>query len=236
MTKFTKGIRPAMLSSAAARKALDHLNVEEFEYTFKTIDQLSEVWSSLSILRETADSRLTREARALAYRDQHRKAQEHAGTLLRVATERLEARRNTLRNDAFKRAGLLEQYPQAEEVRKALRELSQAERDSAISEAIDRGDAWIIASIRNFPPLLTGKLTMSREMIEDLFVDRAAPELREQMTEIDTALQSLDFAASSFNAATEEMRDIEAEDKANADAAKVAEAEAAFSKAIAQLN
>ena len=52
------------------------------------------------------------------------------------------------------------------------------------------------------------------------------------MEQIDTAMQTLDFAASSFASATEEMRDIEAEDKANADAAKVAAAEASFAKAM----
>lgn len=232
VTYMPKQIRPATLSSGAARRALDHLGVQEFQLTFATIDRLSELWSSLATLRETPDSRQTPESRALAYREQHQRAAARADALLRQAGDALAARRERLRADALRRSGLAETYPQAEEVRAVLRGLSQEERDRAVDEAIDAGQAWIIAAIRNYPPLLTGRLTKSPQMIEDLFLARTSPDLSEQMEQIDTAAQSLAFAADGYRRATETMRDLPAEDRADDDAKAVSEAEVSFARAM----
>jgi hypothetical protein len=101
-------------------------------------------------------------------------------------------------------------YPPAEaaEIRAALRAMPQAERDRTISDAIERGDAAVIASVQRVSPLLIGPLTVPVESLTNLYLDRHAPEMRSQLEAVEAAATNLSFAASAFKRAAEDMRDL----------------------------
>jgi hypothetical protein len=155
-----------------------------------------------------------------------------AGQILNNARHDLNSRRDRLRNAAIERSGLNGNYPQGEEVRSALRELSPQDRDKAVQEAVDSGDAWIVGSVVRYPDLLTGKLSLSKAMLTDVFIERASPELHDELAAIDTAFEHLALAEDSFSREAERMRDIEAENRADADRKAIDEAEALFHKAL----
>ena len=110
--------------------------------------------------------------------------------------------------------------------------MSQKERDAEINVAVDRGDAWLVASVVTFPDLLTGKTSLTKAQLTDLFIKRASPELEGELNTIETALEHLKFAEETFLEEAARMSDIEAEIQANNDAAKVANAQAVFAKAM----
>lgn len=227
---IVRNAKSSMLNSAIARNALKE-GVAEFDHAFRAIDKMGELVDSLEMLATTPDSRMTREARAERYATQREKAMTHAALVLNNARTDLANRRERLRNAAIEKSGLNGTYPQGEEVRRALRELPQKERDAAINEAVDRGDAWIVASVARFPDLLTGKTSLSKARLVDLFITGQSPELNEEMRAIEQAFEVLSFAEQSFTSEAERMSDPEAEERAAADAAAIAEAEAAFAKA-----
>lgn len=223
--------RPAMLTASVARGNLPE-DIPEFRHAIAAIDRLGELYEGLSAIRATNDSRVTPEARAERYAQQHQAALAMKASILNNARHDLNSRRERLRNVAIERSGLNGTYPQGEEVRRALRDLPPKERDKAINEAVDNGDAWIVGSVVRFPDLLTGKLSLSKAQLTDLFITRASPELPGELNAIDTAFQHLSLAEQTFEREAERMRDIEAENRANEDRKAVEEAEAKLSKAL----
>lgn len=224
-------IRPALLSSNPVRGNLSE-DVPEFRHVMAAIDRLGDLHEGLAAIRGTSDSRVTREARAERYAEQLAAAKGMKAKIINNVRHDLNARRDRLRNAAIEKSGLNGNYPQAEEVRSVLRSLSKEERDKAINEAVDNGDAWIVAAFVKMPDLLTGKTSLSKAQLTDIFIKRATPELDVELDAIDTAFESLKLAEDTFDKHVEAMRDIEAENRANEDRRAVEEAEAAFAKAM----
>ncbi|RWM57439.1 hypothetical protein [Mesorhizobium sp.] len=232
MQHFLRGTTPAGLTDAGVRHLNHEKNVPEFNLLGAGIERMGELHKALSTIRATSDSRQTPEARAFRYKTVRDQALAKVGLINAQARKALDDRRERLRGEAFKKSGLLETYPQAQEVRQVLRGLSQKERDAEINAAIDRGDVWVIAAIRNFPPLLTGKIGMPISLIENLIIAKVAPELDAELEDLKTAETHLDIAVDTFAREAERMRDIEAEGRAVKDARATAEADAAFAKAL----
>src|SRR5690606_37866096 len=94
-------------------------------------------------------------------------------------------------------------------------------------------DRVVIASIVHSPsPLLTGTFTVPVETTIEHFLSLNAPELGEERENIETALTFLNNAAGAFRTTTEKMRDLAAEERAEAGSAAAKEAEAALQAAM----
>lgn len=139
---YITGTIPAGLTSAGVRHLNHEKNVPEFNLLGAGIERMGELHKALSTIRATSDSRQTPEARAFKYKTVRDQALAKVGLINAQARKALDDRRERLRTEAFKKSGLLETYPQAQEVRQVLRGLSQKERDAEINAAIDRGDVW----------------------------------------------------------------------------------------------
>jgi demethoxyubiquinone hydroxylase (CLK1/Coq7/Cat5 family) len=91
----------------------------------------------------------------------------------------------------------------------------------------------VIAAIKHSPsPLLTGTFTVPVETTIEHFLNEHTPEMSEELENIDTALTFLNNAASAFRTTTEKMRDLLAEERAEAGSAAAKQAEAVLQTAM----
>ncbi|MER9900378.1 hypothetical protein [Mesorhizobium sp. M0130] len=193
---------------------------------------MGEIHKALATVRATNDSRVTPEARAFEYAGLRDRAMAKVALIHKQAKKALDDRRERLRSEAFQKSGLNGNYPQAQEIRAVLRAMPQKERDAELNAAIDRGEYWIVACVRNQSPLLTGKIGMPMELYENLIISKTSPELDAQLQDIEIAHTHLTLAVDTFAMEAEKMRDVEAEGRAIKDARATAEATAGFAKAI----
>ena len=87
-------------------------------------------------------------------------------------------------------------------------------------DAINRGDRVVIAAIKHPPsPLRTGTFTVPVETTIEHFLNLHAPEMEEELENIDPALTFLNNAASAFRTTIEKIRDLPADERAESGSA-----------------
>ena len=227
-------IKSALLNSRSARRVLDHRSSSlEFGRIFRTIDQINDMYDSLTVLHSTADPALTRQSKALKYQQQHSKAMDAAKRAVTSAVSGLMDMEAQAIREAERAAGL-EKLGSAElqEIRTALRSMTIMQRDKAIKEAALNGDAGILQAIRTAPsPVLVGDHNVPLDQLMDNFLAQVNPDLPQLKSDIRTALDFLDQATTAFAKDTGAMREPELEEAAVRSAHDSAAAEAKLAAA-----
>jgi len=220
-------IRHPALTSKSAKLLLENSSSEVLKSAaIGTIDQLVAIADGLEAVRNVGDPMQTPEARAVKYRESHGKATDRADQLIRTAVDKIVDYEGKVLRDAYERAGIARPPAEAAEIRTALRTMTQKDRDKAIQQAMVNKDAAVIASIQNVSPVLTGRFTTPVVKLTELYLDKYAPDLKAEQANIESALESLNIAASAFRQTAERLRDLDAEKRADEgqQAAKMAEA------------
>ncbi|MBF0678552.1 MAG: hypothetical protein IR164_06410 [Devosia sp.] len=226
-------IRHPSLSSKAARNALDHLTTPIYDNVFSTIDSLGSLYDGLAAVRANEDPTKTRENNALAYQQKFEAAYLRAQKLANERAEAVAAYEAKIVADAYKKAGVDKLPTQAEAIWLALRGMDQKSRDAAVIEAINSGDRVVIAAITHAPsPMLTGKFTVPVKTSTELFIDKMAPEMRQELGHIERAMAFLEHASSAFVKSAQELRDLPAEQRGAEGHAAATQAESAFQAAM----
>jgi len=238
MATATK-MKSVMLSSKMLRQTMSEKGLTgtyAFVRTVTAIDELNRLRDALEVLHSTPSPNLTKEGRALRYKQQFDKAAAAAERAAMAATEALNDHEAALIRDAEIRAGLHKHVPEAtqQEIRAALRSMSQEDRDRAVREAAQRGDANVIQAVRNAPsPLLTGAITAPMESLVGLLIQKTAPELGQQRQDVEVAYMHLQGATGAFGKEANAMRDPQLESAAGAQEAATKAADAAIDAAAA---
>lgn len=234
-----KAMKPALLSSSNVRRLMQEGKREgsyAFIRTAQAVDELSRLHDALDSLHRTPNPSLTKEARAMKYRAQFTRAMEAGKASALAAVDALNAREAEIKKQAEVRAGLHSHIDAATlaEVRNALRQLPQAERDAAIRDAAQRGDAAVIQAVRNAPSaLLTGHVGVPMESLLEMLVTRAAPDLIDELGDISTAFDLLNGATGAFAREAEARRDPHLEALADDQEARTRAADALIDAAVA---
>nr|BBD50120.1 hypothetical protein [Haliea sp. ETY-M] len=172
--------------------------------------QLSSLYDSLATLHDTPDPSRTKESRALRYKQQHETATKKATQLLERATANREQLIQDARAAAYERTGLNQTLPHAEaqEMRAALRELSEEDRTKALQRASQAGDAKLLKAVLDAPsPVLIGPISMPLNTMVDVMLDNAAPDHRQDIQDAESAFTHFEIALEAFTTSTEGMRD-----------------------------
>lgn len=226
-------LRPPSLSSTSARRLLGHREEPIFGSVLQAIDNLASLYDGLDAVRRNQSPLHTAEANALAYRKQHEAAAARAEALVKAQIAKLVDYEDNAKRAAFQKAGLSADPRGGDEIRAALRAMSQRQRDAAVAAAADRGDAGVLAAIMHSPsPILTGAITVPIETLTRQFVERAAPELNRDLTDVEAGVETLGMAWQAFQKASAELRDIGAEQRGDVGEAAARDAAAALSAAM----
>lgn len=232
MTAMTK-MKPIMLSSKNLRNMMSGNGRNSYAYikAATAIDEMSRLHDALDVLHRTPSPQLTKEGRAAKYRQQFDKALSASKASALAAVEALNEREREIIRDAEIKAGLHKHVPEVtqQEIRQALRELPQAERDRVVREAAMRGDASVIAAVRNAAsPLLTGPITTPLPELVQILVATHSPGLDDELQDISTAVDLLQGAVNSFVREAEARRDPHLEAEAQRQDAATQAADAAI--------
>jgi len=234
MTKM----KPIMLSSKNLRNMMTGNGRNSYAYikTATAIDEMSRLHDALDTLHRTPSPQMTKEGRAAKYRQQFDKAMAASKAAALAAVDALNDRERELIRDAEIKAGLHTHVPEVtqQEIRQALRELPQAQRDQAVREAAMRGDASVIAAVRNAAsPLLTGAVTVPVDELVKMLVAKHSPGLDDELQDISTAYDLLTGAVNSFAREAEARRDPYLETMAEEQEAATKAADAAIAEVAA---
>lgn len=238
MATATK-MKSVMLSSKMLRQTMSEKGLTgtyAFVRTVTAIDELNRLRDALEVLHSTPSPNMTKEGRALRYKQQFDKAAAAAERAAMAATEALNDHEAALIRDAEIRAGLHKHVDAATaaEIRSALRSMSQEDRDRAVREAALAGDSTIIQAIRGAPSaLLIGAITVPMESLVEQLIQKTAPELGQQRQDIGEAFMYLSGAAGAFGKEANGMRDPQLESAAGAQEAATKAADAAIDAAAA---
>ena len=225
--------RPATLSSRAAYASLSHCNHSAVTGITRAIDQLAGLYDGLASVRAAQNPMHTAEARAQAYKKQFEAAQKRAEEILRGAVGDMASFQADAESAARTKAGLDRSVPHAAEIRSALRNMTQAERDKAMSDSLAAGDTEPLLSCMGANPILTGRFTTPMEVHLKLLMETAAPELVQARADLESMGNHLSVAAGAFRKASEAMRDLNAEQRGEQGEQLAAEAERKLAAAMA---
>ena len=223
--------RPPMLGSKIARRTLEGRNRIEFFRLFDVLDTVERQYNALETLYHTDDPNRTKEGRAARYGEQYRKAHDLLGKLsVEVATS-LENLERKLLSDAEHQAGLNKPMTEGaqQEIRAALRAMPQSKRDATLRDAALNGDVGILKAVRESPTeFLYGGTTEPIESLVQQHIERAVPELRDELQAIEHAYSHLKLSVDGFVREADKMRDPVAEQRAQEQAEQIRQAEAAL--------
>jgi len=232
MTAMTK-MKPIMLSSKNLRTMMtgNGRNSYAFIKAATAIDEMSRLHDALDTLHRTPSAQLTKEGRAAKYRQQFDRAMAASKAAALAAVDALNAHEAELIRDAEIKAGLHTHVLEVtqQEIRQALRELPQAQRDQAVREAAMRGDASVIAAVRNAAsPLLTGLINVPIDELVQMLVAKHSPGLDDELQDVSTAVDLLQGAVNAFTREAEARRDPHLEAEAQRQDAATQAADAAI--------
>lgn len=193
-------IRSPLLSSAIARKSIgEKLAADsDFSHALGTIDQMGSLYDAMHAAQKSVSPHETIEARAMRYEKQFEQAKAKAERVLENAYGRLQAKMEAIRSAGLFQAGLASPPEGAQEIRAALRGMTAKERDKAISDAFERGDVQVLASIRDANPVTWGGTGLPIDQQFDAFIDRMTPDLVEQRKAIRDTVQAIELATDAF--------------------------------------
>jgi hypothetical protein len=225
--------RPATLSSRAARTGLAHCKHFAATGIAQAIDQLGGLYDGLAAVRAAQNPMHTAEARAQAYKKQFEAAQKRGEEILKRGVDQMVSFQADAEDAAREKAGLNRSVPHAAEIRSALRNMTQAERDKAMSDSLAAGDTEPLLSCMGANPILTGRFTTPMEVHLKLLMETAAPELVQARADLEAMGNHLSVAAGAFRKASEAMRDLNAEQRGEQGEQLAAEAERKLAAAMA---
>ena len=228
-------LRHPSLSSASARKRLLESKVSEVGRVFYAVDGLGALNDALHKLATTADPNLTKESRALKYAKQYEIALKKAQTDATNAALSLDEAKQRLRTEAEIKAGLHNPLSEsaAQEIRTALRNMTQKQRDDALTRAAEVGDMATLRAVRQAPsPLLVGAINCPIDSMIEHLIQTASPELSDQLNDIDHAETALHLAFDAFRTAANRLRDPVLESQAKQHEQEASEAERALQLAL----
>lgn len=204
-------LRPALLDSAITLENLAprHREATEIRTILRAIDKLGGLYDAVRSVNEAVNPNETREARAMRYEEQYRKAVRHAKELTADALERLDSWEKTAEVAALHQAGLTTAPDNAAEIRAALRGMDKGEREKAIETAFESRDPDILSSIYQQNPILWGGVDGPLDQQFALYVDQAAPEAKDARETGKYALDGLRMATDAFAEAATKWRDPE---------------------------
>lgn len=228
-------LKSALLNSRSARRILEHrAESVEFARLFRAIDQINDLYDSLHVLHTTADPTLTRQSKALKYKGQYDRAMEATKRATTTAVSALvdleeQATREAEREAGFHKLG----QDELQEIRTALRAMTIQQRDQAIKEAAEKGDAAILQAIRSAPsPVLVGQHNLPIDTLMDHALAQVRPDLPQLKADIKAALGFLDGAVTAFAKDTAAMREPHLEEAAARSARESEAAESKLSAAV----
>ena len=120
-------------------------------------------------------------------------------------------------------------------IQTVLRSMSEKDRDTAISQAIERGDHEVMAAVYQAHLILIGSTSLPLNALVQMHVQKFAPEEAARVATIDGALEHLNLAVGAFNKSTDAMRDRRREEDGEAGAKAAKEAEAKLALAVSDL-
>ncbi len=212
--------RPVTLSSKPLRRTLSHrAEVSAFSNAFDVLDALGASFDALVTLYQTPDPTRTIEAAAVKYRDQHKRAVERATEGTRRALDGLNNELFRRREAAIVKAGLRQPLTDAaaSEIRSALRAMPMADRERAIRNAVANGDAALLQSVMDAPSkLLVGEHNVPVGELVEVMIDNADPDYRSFADDVEAVESLVGGGFVQFDKLTGGMRDIEAENRAEA--------------------
>lgn len=193
-------IRSPLLSSKIARDGIgEKLAADlDFSHALAAIDKMGSLYDAMSAAQKSVSPHETIEARAMRYEKQFNQAKAKAQAVLEDAYSRLQTRMETIRAAGLFQSGLSSPPEGEQEIRAALRGMNQKDRDKALTDAFERGDVQVLASIRGANPVTWGGSTLPLDQQFDAFIDEVTPELVAQRKAIRDTVQALELATDAF--------------------------------------
>lgn len=231
MSTRAKAFNPN-LSAAQLRKSLEnHRLQQKLEPIATFIDSMATSYKSLAELSANPSPELTKQGWALKFAKHRATALESAKRAAVKHAEVLHDLEKQLRSEAEIKAGLHSPLgaSEAAELRMALRQMRQEERDAAIVDAAERGDVALLRAVRESPSrVLVGHVNAPLDEMVAAIIHRANPDLQSDLDALNEARTRLELGCEAFVSGTHKMRDIAAEDEAAQQAEAVRKAEAAL--------
>lgn len=202
-------IKSPLLSSNTTRNNLGQgkAQVAEISKTLAAIDRVGALYDALRDAQVAVNPQETPEARAMRYENQYNKSVAKARDIATEAGAQLDALAKTIDGQALFQAGLTSPPASAQEIRASLRSMSQADRDKAIADAFQRGDAEVLASIYGQNRVTWGGSSKPLDQQFKLYIDKAAPDAISNRQAVDKAFEGLTLAVDTFMKSADGWRD-----------------------------
>jgi|GEM_PF-6370733 len=194
------------------------------------IKKLGSLVDGLAAIRDNRDPFKTQAQIEVDYKKSFEKAQASAQDSMQRNIDTIVKLQDEARERMFRKTKLNLQSPHAQEIRQVLRafgdtEQGEKKRSEFLNKAVQSGKADIINAVISTPAELSFLTDRKANEIFDMYIDKHAPEYREEMKAIDKAEEMLKLAYDSFEASSAEMRDpfLEVESETAKQKADVAE-------------
>jgi hypothetical protein len=236
MANKTMEIRSALIKSETTRNNLrpGMDSIPEISMTLATIDQIGKMYDALRATNEAVNPHETIEARAMRYEKQFQTTVAKARDITEVAAAKLDMLAKSNETRALEQAGLTSGPPTGPEIRSALRQMPQADRDKAIADAFERGDNEVLSSIYGHNRVTWGGTSKPLDRQFQQYIDRNAPDAVKLREAIDKATEGLGFAADSFVSSATKWRDPLTAAKGFAQEKEYEQADAALKAALGE--
>lgn len=226
-------LRPALIDSKIARNALPvgAQSASEIQRVMTAIDRIGGLYDALRAASEARSPHETVEALAMRYEKQYSKCVSRAKEVTADAIASLEAYGDAARAAAISQTGLRQPPDNAQEIRSALRQMSQEDRGRAVERAFKDHDIEILASIYEQNAVTWGGVDAPIDVQFNLMVEQASPEVVQAREACDVAFESLKFAADAFAESASKWRDPIAAERGRLQQQEFEKAEAAIEAA-----
>jgi len=203
------------------------------------IKKLGSLVDGLAAIRDNRDPFKTQAQIEVDYKKSFEKAQASAQDSMQRTINTIVKLQDEARQRMFNRTKLNLQSPHAQEIRQVLRAFGDSEqgekkRSEFLNKAIQSGKADIINAVISTPAELSFLTDRKSNEIFDMYIDKHAPEYREEMKAIDKAEEMLKLAYDSFEASSTEMRDPNLEVESETAKQKADVAEQALNSALSE--
>lgn len=216
MTNRSTHTRPGVINSRGVRKAFDRRSDNPlFGKLFNEVDSAVLAFDGLLAVKGAPNPTRTREANAL---EMKRQIEGTVSTVKRKLTavydEILSAAEKRIRA-AEVWAGVDKDPAGGDEVRRALREMTEKQRQAALDRAVANGDRIVLASIANAPSEITvGTFRSPPSLAIDQWVRDNNPGLAEDIADYRGAMEHINMIVDSFDQGANKLRDRVAEEAA----------------------
>lgn len=209
-------IRPALLSGKSFERILESKMTDpDYRQIHSTIAAFGNLYDGLAAIKDNRDPTKTQAAIELDHSKAYDRATETATRRMKDAIGRLAKMEEKLNEGLNIKFGFNRPHPNAAEYREVLRGMTESNREAFIRRSIDEGNADILYAVSDAPAELS-KLTKDRvEKMRKVFIDKHAPDYREEIELIDKATEHLSLSYETFSKSTRELKDPNLEIKAN---------------------